>query len=113
MAAFDPASHLEVTNLGTTPVDLSTRTVTNRLRAPFLKPLGVGTLAPGQSRRFTPGELGVTFGDRGEVGIFDSTVVSFKVQSRVSFDDALFYGPLPSGKAYVREKTAPYEWKVR
>jgi spore coat protein H len=109
---FNPRTgSLLLGNRGPTPVSLGGKTLTTNLRVslaplvtrPTATVLPNVTLAPGESRRFTAGELGVVFPDRGEIGLFDGVGV-------VGFFDVLFYGRLPEGQRYVR---GPKGWEVR
>jgi len=100
---FDPREgFLVLGNRGSRPVALGSKTLTTNLRVSLSSlvshPTGTVlpdvTLAPGETRRFTASELGLTFPERGELGIFDGVSV-------VGFFDVLFYGPLPEGQRYV------------
>ncbi len=101
---FDPrAGFIVLRNHGSQPLALRGKTLTTNLRVSLASqvrhPTGTVlpnvTLAPGESRRFSSAELGVTFPQKGEVGVFDGVGV-------VGYFDALFYGPLPQGQRYVR-----------
>jgi spore coat protein H len=101
---FDPREgSLVLGNRGSQPVSLGGKTLTTNLRMSLTSlvspPLGTMlpdvTLAPGETRRFTASELGMTFPERGELGLFDGLSV-------VGFFDVLFYGPLPEAQKYVR-----------
>jgi spore coat protein H len=101
---FDPrAGFIVLGNRGTQPMALGGKTLTTNLRvslaAVVTQPTGTVlpsvTLAPGERRRFTAAELGLTFAEKGEIGLFDGVGV-------VGVFDLLFYGPLPQGQRYVR-----------
>jgi spore coat protein H len=101
---FDPrAGFIVLGNRGDKPFPLGGKTLTTNLRVslasrvsrPTATVLPSVTLAPGETRRFTAAELGLSFPEKGEVGVFDGVGV-------VGFFDALFYGPLPEGQRYVR-----------
>ncbi|WP_224247747.1 CotH kinase family protein [Hyalangium gracile] len=101
---FDPrAGAIVLANRGAQPVSLAGKTLTTNLRVslrelvsrPVATVLPSVTLAPGERRRFTASELGLTFPAKGEVGVFDGVSV-------VGSFDVLFYGALPDGQRYVQ-----------
>ncbi|HEX8702215.1 MAG TPA: CotH kinase family protein [Myxococcaceae bacterium] len=101
---FDPrAGYIVLGNRGTQPVSLGGKTLTTNLRVSLagqvMHPTGTVlpnvTLVAGERRSFTAEELGLTFAEKGEVGLFDGVGV-------VGVFDLLFYGPLPQGQRYVR-----------
>jgi spore coat protein H len=109
---FDPrAGFIVLGNRGKQPVSLGGKTLTTNLRVSLagqvMSPSGVVlpnvTLDSGQAQRFTAAELGLTFPEKGEVGVFDGVGV-------VGVFDLLFYGPLPEGQRYVRGSKG---WEAR
>jgi spore coat protein H len=109
---FDPrAGTLVLGNRGSQSVSLAGKTLTTQLRvslaslvtAPTGTVLPNVSLAPGETRRFSAAELGLTFPEKGEVGLFDGTSV-------VGVYDLLFYGPLPYGQRYLRGTAG---WEAR
>ncbi|MDC0714683.1 CotH kinase family protein [Stigmatella sp. ncwal1] len=104
---FDPrAGVIVLGNRGSQSISLEGKLLTTQLRRslPGLvsPPTGTilpsSTLAPGETRRFTAAELGLSFPEKGEIGLFDGTRV-------VGVFDLLFYGPLPYGQRYTRGAT--------
>jgi spore coat protein H len=97
-------------NRSTQPVSLAGKTLTTNLRVslrelvsrPTATVLPEVTLEPGEKRSFTAAELGLTFPDKGEIGVFDGVSV-------VGFFDVLFYGALPEGQRYVQ---GPKGWEA-
>ncbi|SEK51071.1 spore coat protein H [Stigmatella aurantiaca] len=109
---FDPrAGVIVLGNRGPQAVSLAGKTLTTQLRvslaslvtAPVGTVLPALTLAPGETRRFTASELGLTFPEKGEIGLFDGTSV-------VGVFDLMFYGPLPYGQRYLH---GPNGWEAR
>jgi spore coat protein H len=109
---FDPrGGSIVLGNRGTQPVSLEGKTLTTNLRVslrtlvdtPVATMLPEVTLAPGETRRFTASELGLTFPEKGEIGVFDGTSV-------VGYFDVLFYGALPVGQHYVQGSQG---WEAR
>lgn len=109
---FDPrAGVIVLGNRGPQAVSLAGKTLTTQLRvslaslvkAPVGTVLPAVTLAPGETRRFTAPELGLTFPEKGEIGLFDGTSV-------VGVFDLMFYGPLPYGQRYLH---GPEGWEAR
>ncbi len=93
---FAPAlGTVAVKNRGTTPVELGGLSLTTNIREPRQALLPGGTLAPGESRSFTSAELGLTFANKGELGLFGAG-------NLVDFRDLLFYGESPGGTRYLR-----------
>jgi spore coat protein H len=97
-------------NWSTHPVSLAGKTLTTNLRVslrelaspPTATVLPEVTLEPGEQRSFTAAELGLTFPEKGEVGVFDGVSV-------VGYFDVLFYGALPEGQRYVQ---GPKGWEA-
>ncbi len=109
---FDPRQGFIVLgNRTRQPMSLSGKTLTTNLRVSLAglvaQPMGTVlpdvTLAPGETWRFTAAELGLTFPEKGEIGVFDGVGV-------VGVFDLLFYGPLPEGQRYVRGEKG---WEAR
>jgi spore coat protein H len=109
---FDPrAGTVVLGNRGTQPVSLEGKTLTTQLRVSLASlvtaPVGVVlpalTLAPGETRSFTAAELGLTFPEKGEIGLFDG-------KSVVGVFDLMFYGPLPYGQRYLHGQNG---WEAR
>jgi spore coat protein H len=109
---FDPhAGSIVLANRGSQPVSLGGKTLTTNLRVslrelvsrPVATVLPKVTLAPGETRRFTASELGLSFPEKGEVGVFDGVSV-------VGYFDVLFYGALPEGQRYVQGSEG---WEAR
>ncbi|WP_224369896.1 CotH kinase family protein [Hyalangium versicolor] len=101
---FDPrAGFVVLANRSTQPVSLGGKTLTTNLRVSLRELVSTTvatvlpdvTLAPGETRRFTASELGLTFPQKGEIGVFDGVSV-------VGYFDVLFYGALPDGQRYVQ-----------
>ncbi|HZA14678.1 MAG TPA: CotH kinase family protein, partial [Myxococcaceae bacterium] len=100
---FDPAGGwLELANRGNAPVSLSGMVLTTYLRN-GLAPRNVPaiSLAPGSTVRLTAAQLGMSFPAQGEFGLFNGLRYSGAI-------DALFYGPLPSGKHYARSPSGAW-----
>jgi spore coat protein H len=114
--------YVELHNRGSQSIDLGRYAVTNNLRVPLLHRLEAGlSLAPGQSVRLVadgsaePGHLPFTLSrEGGELGLFDATRVSSKGKPLMyGPDDALWYGPLPSGTAYGRKSPTSEDFERR
>ncbi|MBI3185926.1 MAG: CotH kinase family protein [Myxococcales bacterium] len=104
---FDPQEGwVEVRNFGEAPVSLNGKVLTTNLRRSLTPNLPALTLSPGESVRFTAGELSLSFAEKGELGLFDG-------ESVIGVRDALFYGVLPGGQRYERSAADPKTWEVR
>jgi len=105
LETVDPrAGVVELRNRGSAAASLGGMTLTNNLRVTLGRNLPAITLAPGEVARFTMADLSMPLGPAGEVGLFDG-------QSVVGVVDALFYGPLPDGRRYVRSPSGT--WTIR
>jgi len=105
LGAFDPAAGwVDLRNEASGPRS----TAGMRLRLDLRGPDGSGvlmptvTLAPGASLRLTARQLGLTFPDRGTIGLFAGPGVEQAL-------DALFYGPSPRGTVHRR---GPEGWEL-
>jgi spore coat protein H len=106
--AFDPAAGwIELKNRSGAEVSTSGLVLTTYLRRAVVPSnVPARTLAPGETVRFTAGQLGVSFERRGEVGLFDGQTVYGVL-------DLLFYGELPAGRHYVRGADADGTWTAK
>lgn len=96
--AFDPvAGWIELANRGDTPVSTAGTVLTTYLRR-TLVPSNVParTLAPGDRLRLETSSLGLTLGEKGQLGLFDG-------QRHSGVIDVVFYGPLSPGRHYARD----------
>jgi spore coat protein H len=109
--AAGSAGYVELYNRGTAPLPLQGYELTNDLRAVTRTRLPAVTLAPGERLRL-PFALSASQG--GEVGLFNGNLRSRGGKPLVyAPEDAVYFGPLPSGQAYGRKTPGSEDFERR
>ncbi|KFE63149.1 hypothetical protein DB31_2742 [Hyalangium minutum] len=96
---------VELRNLHTSSVSTKGLVLTTNLRTAKKKNVPTKTLAPGETVRFTAKQLDLKLVEDGELGLFDG-------KSVVGIIDLLFFGKLPSGRYYERNRQTPSRWEI-
>ncbi len=105
--SFDPnAGWIELRNRGDRDVRTDGLALTTNIRRAQRRNVPGRLLRPGESARFSAGELGLTLPPEGELGLFDG-------RSIIGALDVVFYGAVDEGQRYARDEQDPAIWRIR